>query len=1078
MTFKLYPILLSLFVVASVAAQQNSSFKTVNKNASGTAATQLQYKTINGTVQTKSASFSSSSAFSVSKNLKQPGLNQDNRIKNLIKAKGLPVFFEVSKPDMQNKSAKSPEQQFYEFHKSVQTTTRLNDPEKELIIRSVTTDNLGMTHIKAQQYYKGIEVYGGESFLHIKTDKDLFNGKICLVDPDVRTVPVLTEKEALEKVKNDITSKTICRTIPESHKILLSYEPVKPGLIIYENRLAYRVEYRPNIIEEWIYFIDARDGSVIKSYNNTKSDGPVTATATDLNNVQRTINTYLEKGTYYMMNISEPMFNNETGEGQILTLNGQNTSTQNLDYIHITSANNTWNNPTAVSAHYNATTSYLYYKNTFNRNSINGQGGNIISLINIANDDGSSMENAFWNGKAAFYGNGGVNFKPLAGALDVTAHELGHGIVSNTANLEYQGQSGAINESYADIFGSMVDREDWLIGEDITKTTFSPSGALRNMADPHNMGTSLNDPYWQPAHLKEMYIGNQDNGGVHINSGIGNHAYYLFATAVTKSKAEQVFYRALTTYLTSKSQFTDFRIAVIQAAKDLYGESSTEVTKAGEAFDAVGIYEQEVIDYEQDYNTNQGDEYLLTYNTSLSFNFPHYLYRSNVDATNFIGLTFTDMKGKASVTDNGVDAVFVDQNDYIKYLSLDPNNPAESYLSQEAFWDNVAFSKDGNRIAAISTEVDTAIYIYDFNAEQWAKYRLYNPTTSHSGENAGGVLYADAIEFDFSGEYVMYDAYNELNSDEGNDISYWDIGFIRVWDNENNTFGDGTITKMYGSLPENVSIGNPVFSKNSPYIIAFDYFDNVNEEYAVLGANLVTGDLDVIANNATIGYPSFSSTDDKIAYSALATDDSEVVAEVSLADNKISSVGNPVILVNDARWPVYYAVGSRSLQLAPVANFTADYLTGTAPLQVRFIDQSINSPETWQWSFQGGTPSTSAVQNPVITYNNPGIYQVSLTCINDAGQNTMTKSSYINVVATGLEKVAQEIISFYPNPANDKLFINTDKSYQMKIYDTSGKLVLEASNSKNIDISPLESGIYILKIDIEDTVLTNKLVKE
>ena len=86
---------------------------------------------------------------------------------------------------------------------------------------------------------------------------------------------------------------------------------------------------------------------------------------------------------------------------------------------------------------------YEYFKSKFGRNSINGPGGNIISLVNVADEDGASMENAFWNGQAVFYGNGGTRFKSLAAALDVAAHELGHGVISNTANLEYIGQSGS-----------------------------------------------------------------------------------------------------------------------------------------------------------------------------------------------------------------------------------------------------------------------------------------------------------------------------------------------------------------------------------------------------------------------------------------------------------------------------------------------------------------------------------------------------------------------------------------------------------------------------------------------------------
>ena len=104
-------------------------------------------------------------------------------------------------------------------------------------------------------------------------------------------------------------------------------------------------------------------------------------------------------------------------------------------------------------------------------------------------DDGSGLDNAYWNGKAMFYGNGATSFKPLAGAIDVAGHEMTHGVVQSTANLEYQGESGAINESIADIFGSMMDPADWLIGEDVVKPGAFPGGALRSLQDPHNGGT-------------------------------------------------------------------------------------------------------------------------------------------------------------------------------------------------------------------------------------------------------------------------------------------------------------------------------------------------------------------------------------------------------------------------------------------------------------------------------------------------------------------------------------------------------------------------------------------------------------
>ena len=164
-----------------------------------------------------------------------------------------------------------------------------------------------------------------------------------------------------------------------------------------------------------------------------------------------------------------------------------------------------------------------------------------------------------------------------------------------------------------------------------------------------------------------------------------------------------------------------------------------------------------------EYDPNPGQEYLLSYDTDDAD--PATLYRSSVTGTNFEGLSNTDMKGKVSVTDDGSAAVFVSTDSKIKVINPDPADAGEEFLSDEAFFDNVAVSKDGKRLAAISIEADTSIYVYDFDGAEWYKFRLYNPTTSESNTNAGGVLFADAIEFDISGEYLIYDAYNELNSD-------------------------------------------------------------------------------------------------------------------------------------------------------------------------------------------------------------------------------------------------------------------------------------------------------------------------
>lgn len=1073
-------VIILFLIPAFFVSGQNNYFKNKSKNPAGTCNPDISFIKIGPGNITKSVPGSKLSFFP---DLTSMPFNNSKYVNMIIRENGAPVYIEKEINSSKSSGAATFEERFFRFMEEMRSVTGIKSPKEEFRISGIVTDELGVTHIKSVQKYKTIDIYGSESSMHIDNKTERFTGSLHVINNEVKTTPQFSIESALKKAAEDLGQKTIVKELNRKEKDILRYDSPEYALVMYDKGnneyvLTWEITIRPNFIEVWKYFINASDGVIIHCYNKTCSDGPVTATALDLNNIQRTIDSYLDNGTYYLMNVSESMYNQTSGEGVILTLDAKNTSTSTLDYSYVTSLNNTWTNKSAVSAHYNATRTYDYFMNTFGQNSVNGQGGNIISLINVAEDDGSSMENAFWNGQAAFYGNGGTNFKPLAGALDVTAHELGHGVVSNTANLEYYGQPGAINESYADIFGSMVDRDDWLIGEDITKTAFSPSGALRNMADPHNMGSRGND-YWQPKHVSEMYLGSEDNGGVHINSGIGNYVYYLYATAVTKDKAEKVFFRALKNYLTKTSQFIDFRIAVIQSASDLYGANSQEVAKAKESFTSAGIYEEVQVDKTQDYSINPGQEYLLSYDTDNAD--PNTLYLCQVPVTTstiFTGISTTDMKSKVSVTDDGASAVFVSSDSKIRYISLNPLKQ-ETILSDQAFWDNVAISKDGRRLAAISTEVDTSIYVYDFASKKWAKFLLYNPTTSQFNTNAGGVLYADAIEFDITGENLIYDGCNILNSSTTNDIYYWDIGFINVWNNSKNTFGDGSISKLFGSLPENISIGNAVFSRNSPSVIAFDYVDNDSEEYAVLGTDITTGETGLITSNATIGYPSFSKNDDRIAFSALTSANAEVVATINLSQNKISGTGSVTPLINKAKWPVYYATGARQLGLSPVSDFTVDYKTGSAPLEVKFLDLSANDPTSWQWTFEGGSPATSALQNPPVNYTKPGTYKVTLTTRNNFGTNTNTRDAYIAVTtATGINDTESNLFRFYPNPVNDILNISCEKDFSFRLLSIYGNPLLTGKNCRQIDLSGTRPGVYVLEIKVEDILFKRKLIKK
>jgi Zn-dependent metalloprotease len=806
----------------------------------------------------------------------------------------------------------------------------LEKPEEIFSVKRSNTDHANKKHIRLNQQYKGISVYGAEIVVHLNEygEGEAFNGNYFSITENIDPVPVLSVQSAIEKVNVRLNSKATFHARSALEKKLVQYEQPHATLCIYQDKglikkfvLAYHIVSCPTLHQRWEYFVDATSGAVLHHFESTcLVDGPRTASGNDLNGVSRSVNTYQKGVTFFMLDVSRPMFKAagsvlpDEPIGGILTIDMNNTFGDNQAFQHATSTNNSWATATqtkAVSAHFNAGFAYDYFRTKHNRNSIDGNGGTILSILNVTDETGGALDNAFWNGKAMFYGNGNTGFKPLAGSMDVAGHEMTHGVVENTANLEYQGESGAINESMADIFGAMMDPSDWLIGEDIVKTSAFPSGALRSLSDPHNGGTSLASPGFQPKHTNEAYRGAEDNGGVHINSGIPNHAFFKYAEAITRDKAAAVFYKALDDYLTKSSQFIDLRLAVIKAAGDLYGATSNEVTQAGLAFDAVGISSGQGGNYTETLPGNPGTEFLLVYNTDGADQ--NTLYRTTIDGASVTALSTTDFNSKPSITDNGEVAVFVAADHTIHVINLAASVATESVLQNQQIWSNVVVSKGGTKIAAVTTAQEPLIYVYDFATEVWSEFTLYNPTYTE-GVTSAGPVYADALEWDYTGEYLVYDCFNRIDNSSGTDIEYWDVNFIRVWNNATNNFGDGTIAKLFPSLPDGVSVGNPSFAKNSPGIIAFDYIDATTEEYAVLGCNIETNEVNVVVSNNTLGWPSFNKNDSRIAFTSLDNSSAYQTNYVTLNSDKISSSTAAVGLFSDTKWPVYFTRGDREIE--------------------------------------------------------------------------------------------------------------------------------------------------------------------
>ncbi len=804
-------------------------------------------------------------------------------------------------------------------------------------ISHAETDEIGMSHVRMQQYYHNIPIYGAEVVTHgLANDFDFLNGNYYTTSQwNVSSVPTVNEAKALDIVEADLgeslrydkdMTPIFSNTQPKTEMVIFPYQ----GSVY----LAYHVYQYKNMVERWEYFIDAHDGTLIhkrmsicklhhhfgnaghdaESNISAPLDGKTTANAKDLFDINRTINTYQVGSTYYMIDATRDMFSSTAAQlpndpsGVIWTIDALNTTPtkSTFKYDHVKSSSNTWSDKASVSAQYNGGIAYNYYKTVHNRKSINGTGGNIISIINVSDDDGSSMGNAFWNGQAMFYGNGDAAFLSLARALDVAGHEMSHGVIENTANLDYEGESGALNESFADVFGALIDRDDWKIGEDVVRTSVFPSGALRDLQNPHNGAATNNfDAGWQPKHFNERYTGTADNGGVHLNSGIPNHAFYLFANVVGKDKAEKVYYRALSQYLTKSSKFVDARIAIIKATTDLY--STTEINAAKAAFDQVGILGDSGGNYETDVNTNPGQDYVLVTGENSSG-----LYIYDNAGKELVKISNKTIFSKPSVTDDGTVIIYVASDHKIYYQTIDWSTEVvsgEKLLDDQSIWRNAIISKDGSKLAATYDAQSNKILVYDFDSQQETEFTLYNPT--YSGVSTGDVLYADAMEFDLSGEYIMYDAENEINSTSAGSIKYWDIGFIKVWNNKTKTFSLGNIEKLFNSLNNGVSVGNPTFSKNSPYIISFDYIHE-NGDDDIVAANIERGELNLIFENNTLGFPNFSAKDNELVFDNQGSSATNV-GVIGLKSNKIEPSNTATLFCTGRNWAVWFSNGSRNL---------------------------------------------------------------------------------------------------------------------------------------------------------------------
>lgn len=500
--------------------------------------------------------------------------------KLIEKGKDVPNFLSGKLSKQKVKTAKDAK----DFLKANKELFKIN-PEKELTLLEKQTDELGMTHFTFAQSINGVPIDGAIFSVHTN-EQNVVTTTAGQLYPDASnkltsTKPSISGQKAIDLAWKEINLTEEQTNIGQDLQDELSnfeHTQVKKDLVIHQHDGSYTLAYKVQLqfIEpygaNWQIFVDAKDGAIVDAYNAV-NDAGTTGSGYGVLGDAKTLNTYSSGGTYYLYDVTKPM------NGVIETFTAKNRSI--YPGYRSEDSNNTWTSSSQgadVDAHFYAGKVYDYYKNTHGRNSFDNNGATIRSTVHY----GRNYNNAFWNGSQMVYGDGdGSVFAPLSGALDVVAHELTHAVTERSAGLEYRNQSGALNESFSDVFGYFLDPQDYLMGEDVY-TPNQPGDALRSLSNP--------TLYGQPEHMNQYVNTTSDNGGVHTNSGIPNKAAYYTINSIGKAQAEKIYYRALTVYLTPTSNFSYARAALLQSAADLYGSGSTTYNAVKSAWDKVGVY--------------------------------------------------------------------------------------------------------------------------------------------------------------------------------------------------------------------------------------------------------------------------------------------------------------------------------------------------------------------------------------------------------------------------------------------------------------------------------------------------------
>ncbi|MEO8663015.1 MAG: M4 family metallopeptidase [Bryobacteraceae bacterium] len=471
----------------------------------------------------------------------------------------------------------------------------LTNPAAELRLRAIRAGK-AINHVRFNQYFNGVPVFGGEAIAHVNG-----SGGVTVTNSLAGNIAVDTMAKVNPKIAIEIAARqagilgAYTANIADL-KIVPAGEWSPKAVLVWHIQVV--AENDTDVAKQFDVFVNAADGSVVKAIDTLHT--AVTPATVSGN-------------TMWSGVVSEPgvLYNGATY--LLLSASQSSLSTKNLNhatsgtgsYIGNTTAtfgngNRANNDPrtAGADAHYGSTKTWEYYKNTFGRNGIDNTGRTSYSRVHYSNN----YENAYWSDSCfcMTYGDGKTTFYALT-SIDVAGHELSHGVMASEANLTYSGESGGLNESNSDIFGTMVeyyinnasDTPDYWIGERIFKSNWSTgsyiqTSALRYMNDPHKDGAS-------PA----CWSGTLGNLDVHYSSGPNNHMFYLLAeggtskcngnvvSGIGRAAASAIWYNAISNYMTASTNYAAARTAALNSATELYGAGSPQYNAVAAAYTAI-----------------------------------------------------------------------------------------------------------------------------------------------------------------------------------------------------------------------------------------------------------------------------------------------------------------------------------------------------------------------------------------------------------------------------------------------------------------------------------------------------------